>query len=93
MKQCFCGCGRTTPRFPLGLRARNKRGALVRAHVERVERLLADTSISSPSAEAFIDEGREWMAAIAEAVHARQDPGPDVEQGTRDYMRRGRQQF
>ena len=64
----------------------------MRFDVERLERAL-EGPLESPTAEKFIAEGREWMEQIAAAVHARREPSPEVEAGTRDFMARGRNQF
>ena len=90
---CFCGCGQSVPRFSLGVRSINKRGAIIRGDVERVEGLLAETSLQSPTAERFIEDGRRWMEVLAEVVHKRRDAGAEAEVATRKLMREGRNLF
>lgn len=90
---CFCGCGQSVPRFPLGVRSINKRGAIIRGDVERVEDLLAETSIQSPTAERFIEDGRRWTEVLAAAVHGRKEAGAEARVATRKLMGEGRNRF
>ena len=90
---CFCGCGQSVPRFSLGVRTTNKHGAIIRGEVERVEGLLAETSIQSPPVERFIEDGHRWMKVLAAAVHRRKDAGAQAEVATRKLMREGRNLF
>jgi hypothetical protein len=90
--ECFCGCGRSVPRFPLGLRSVNKRGARHAADVSKIQRLL-DAGMRSPTAEAYVADGEEIMERIALAVHGRTDPGPEVETASRAFLSRTRAKF
>lgn len=90
--RCFCGCGRKVPRFPLGLRSVNKRGRRIAKDVALIEGLLG-SGLRSPNAEAFVEDGHGIEAKLAEAVHARTDPGPGTEAESRDFMRRARERF
>jgi hypothetical protein len=75
------------------VRSTNKRGAIIRGDVERVIGVLAETSIQSPTAERFIEDGHRWMEVLAAAVHKRKDPGAQAELATRKLMREGRNLF
>jgi hypothetical protein len=90
--ECFCGCGQKVRRFPLGLRSINTRGAIIASDVQRVEVML-DRGLKSLNAEVFVGEGHMWMEKLALAVHDRQDAGPEVEAGTREFMQEGRERF
>lgn len=90
--RCFCGCGQRVPRFPLGLRSINKRGLRIAKDVALIEDLLG-RGLQSPNAVAFVEDGHVIEAELAEAVHARDDPGPQVEAASRDLMRRTRERF
>ena len=71
MKRCFCGCGRTVPRFPLGLRSINRRGAQVKTRLEETEaKLGADFE---PLA-SFYADGRALVGALRDAMHGERDP-------------------
>lgn len=89
MAQCFCGCGRKA-RF--GIRSVNKRGTMIRGDVRLVEDLLR-RGVVSPNGERFVHDGLLFCEALAEAVHAGIDPGPEVEQETRGFMAFARQHF
>jgi hypothetical protein len=90
--ECFCGCGQKVRRFPLGLRSINERGAIIASDVQSVE-LMLDRGMKSPNAKAFVGEGHMWMEKLALAVHNRQDAGADVEAGSREFIREGRERF
>jgi hypothetical protein len=91
--ECFCGCGQSVPRFQLGVRTTNKHGAIIRGEVERVEGLLAETSIQSPTAERFIEDAHGWMEVLAAAVHRRKDAGAQAKVATRTLMDEARNRF
>ncbi len=90
---CFCGCDQSVPRFQLGVRTTNKHGAIIRAEVERLEGLLAETPIHSPTAERFIEDGHRWMEVLAAAVHRRKDAGAEAELAARKLMDEARNRF
>ena len=54
---------------------------------------LLQRGLQSPNAEAFVEDGHAIMADLADAVHTRSDPGPQVEAESRDLMRRARERF
>lgn len=60
--------------------------------VALIERLLA-SGLQSPNAEAFVEDGHALEVHLAEAVHARTDPGPEIEAESREFMRRARERF
>jgi hypothetical protein len=90
---CFCGCGQSVPRFQRRVRSINKRGTIIRGEVERVESLLAETSIQSPTAERFIEDARQWLEVLAAAVHRRKDAGAQAEFAARKLMYEARNRF
>jgi hypothetical protein len=53
-------------------------------------RMMLDRGMKSPSAEMFVHDGELLCGALAEAVHAGVDPGPELESETRGFMRFGR---
>jgi hypothetical protein len=40
--ECFCGCGTSIPKSPLGVRSVNKRGALVLDRLEWTKQVFGD---------------------------------------------------
>ena len=84
---CFCGCDR---KISFGMRSLNKRGGIIRGDV-RTARAARDQGMKSPNAEAFISDAEAVLAALADAVHAGVDPGPELEAQSRDFMAVSRQ--
>lgn len=83
MKECFCGCGRTVGRFPLGQRSVNKRGQLV---AERLAYALAMRDRPRPDGVAeeawseihhgdpeWFEHGGQIIADIRAAMHGEAD--------------------
>ncbi|MBB4663166.1 hypothetical protein [Conexibacter arvalis] len=74
------------------MRAVNKRGAIIRADVAVVERLV-ERGMKSPNSEAFVHDGLLMCADLAEAVHAGVNPGPVLQEQTAGFMAFARQNF
>jgi hypothetical protein len=89
MAQCFCGCGR---KVSFRRRPINKRGAIINGDLAKVRALLAH-GLESPNAEIYVHDGELLCSALAEAVHANLDPGPELEHETRGFMRFGQAEF
>src|SRR4051794_14183899 len=87
--QCFCGCGRKV-RF--GKRSVNKRGSIINGDLADV-RMLLSQGMQSPNAEEFVHDGEVLCEALASAVHAGEDPGPELERETRGFMAFSRSTF
>jgi hypothetical protein len=76
MAECFCGCGRTVPRFPLGIRIINKRGELVaqrlawaEAHVnEEGKRIGEDVTVPGDETP-WLDNGITVIEMLRTIVH------------------------
>jgi hypothetical protein len=77
MAECFCGCGRSVPRFPLGIRTINKRGKLVRerydwayAHVNEEGKHIGEFELPGEEGEGtWLDQGTTLMAILRTIVH------------------------
>lgn len=78
--------------FPVGAPIGGKRGRRLAKDVAVVDGLLG-MGLRSPNAEAFVEDGHALEGELAEAVHARRDPGPAIEAESRDFMRRARERF
>jgi hypothetical protein len=68
------------------MRPVNKRGAIITKDAAFV-RTLVSLGVKSPNAEIFLHDSVNLSAALAAAVHAGADPGPDVDAETRGFMR------
>ena len=68
MKQCFCECGRTVRRFPLGMRSVNTSGRLVRERLEWATEICADLD------PAWVQRGKTILLRLRGAVHGEIDP-------------------
>jgi hypothetical protein len=75
--QCFCGCGRSISRFPLGIRAINRRGKLV---VERLEWARAHVGEDGepPGRPEWLASGDEIVVMLRAVVHG--EPDPELEE-------------
>ncbi len=87
--QCFCGCD---GKVKFGMRSVNKRGAIIAGDVETV-RVMLRRGMQSPNAEEFVRDGETLLDGLAVAIHAGDDPGPELETETRGYMAFARQNF
>lgn len=92
MAECFCGCGKRVPRFPLGTRSVNKRGARHRDDVASVQKWL-DLGVESPNAEAYIAECEDVMEALAAGIHGRYEPSSATEAQSRKLLAEARTRF
>src|SRR6478735_4519659 len=90
--KCFCGCGTKVPSLSVRMRAINARGRRIANDVARIEGMLG-SGLRSPSAEAFVEDGRRLEQELAETIHTRTDPGPAVEAESREFMRHARERF
>ncbi len=88
MKECFCGCGRTIPRLPLGVRSINKRGMLVS---ERLAWSIAVLPESGPNLEDWINGGHQIIYGLRQAMHGQSDPRSLDEGYVRGWMKPGQQ--
>lgn len=84
--QCFCGCER---KVSFGKRAVNKRGVIIRGDIETARGVM-NLGVQSPTGEMFVHDGEILLSALADAVHAGVDPGPELERETRGFMAFGR---
>ena len=87
MKHCFCGCGRTIPRFPLGMRSVNRRGKQVS---ERLEFAVAHGARDTPELSEWCDEGDSLVGALTAAMHGDLDPRTLDERRVRTWQAMGR---
>ncbi len=87
MKDCFCGCGRRVPRFPLGIRSINRRGAQVIARLEEIERR---GGREHEELAGWFAEGEDIATSLAAAVHGELDPRSLDEQAVREWQAEGR---
>lgn len=87
--QCFCGCGKRIPKFPLGIRSINKRGQQVR---DRLEWAAANgvTPASSPDLTGWFEDGHEIAQLLAGAMHGQVDPMTLDERSIRAWQAEGR---
>lgn len=87
-KECFCGCGRSIPRFPLGTRSINTRGAQV---ADRLAWAEENGVRSAEGADAWFEEGAEIVATLAGAVHGEIDARTIDEGWVREWQSFGRE--
>lgn len=85
--QCFCGCGATIPRFPLGIRSINTRGEQVKLRLDWANDVYAERS---EGLEPWFAEGAEWVAGLAAAVHGELDSRSLDEAAVRHWQAYGR---
>lgn len=87
MKSCFCGCGRTISRFPLGRRSINRRG-------DQVAKLLASMKADAgddPNLATWYAEGDSIVAELESALHGDLDPRSLDESPVRHWQKTGRE--
>jgi hypothetical protein len=84
--ECFCGCGRAIPRFPLGTRAMNKRGRLVREQLAWAQAVAGDLEQYAE----WYEEGDEIVATLAAAMHGEVDPRSVNEEWVGHWQEYGR---
>jgi hypothetical protein len=89
-KECFCGCGRKAPRFPLGIRAINTRGRQVVTRVARIEQLVG-RDIDHAQIQQWYGDGEEIARALADAIHGEIDPRMLDESAVRAWQADGRE--
>ena len=87
MKQCFCGCGRTVRRFPLGMRSVNGRGRYVRERLDWAEDTCRDLD------PAWAQQGETFLLHLRAAVHGEIEPAEinALEPEVRSWQRHGRE--
>lgn len=96
MRTCFCGCGRTVPRFPLGFRAINGRARQVDERVAWAESLgiTAAESYDDPDAvRIWLWSGHKLQALFLEVMHGERDPRSLDEAVVRQWQAYGRKLF
>lgn len=84
MTECFCGCGRSVPRLPLGIRTINKRGKLVAdrfewayAHVNEEGKHIGEFEIPGEEGEGtWLEHGTTLIAMLKTIVHG--EVGEDI---------------
>jgi hypothetical protein len=86
-KNCFCGCERAVPRFPLGMRAINTRGRQVVGRIEDVERR---GGRNVPELAEWFEEGDAIVALLREITHCVRDPRSVNERAIREWQADGR---
>lgn len=86
-KQCFCGCGRSVPRFPLGTRAINTRGKQVS---ERLRWAEEHGGRDVPELAIWFVEGEHIAADLADVTHGELDPRALDERFVRRWQASGR---
>jgi hypothetical protein len=93
VKECFCGCGRTISRFPLGLRSMNRRGKQVsdRLAFVREHGFPGDTAERVPGLVDWCNDGDAIVAELAAAVHGDIDPAVVAEEPVRHWQAAGRE--
>ena len=77
MTECFCGCGRKVPRFPLGIRTINKRGQLVAErydwaypHVNEEGKHIGEFEVPGEEGEGtWLEHGATLIAMLRTIVH------------------------
>lgn len=88
-KDCFCGCGRNVPRFPLGMRSINSRGRQVVSRIAIMEGLIVRET-ADEGAQAWYELGDEIVEALAEVMHGDADPRLLDESVVRGWQADGR---
>jgi hypothetical protein len=88
--ECFCGCGRRIPKFPLGMRSINARGKQVsdrlglvdgdHPHLKRENELIA----------AWCEQGQNIRTELVAAMHGEVDARSLEERPIRDWQAEGR---
>lgn len=68
MRKCFCGCGRTVSRFPLGLRSVNGRGRYVRERLEWAKDTFDELDAT------WVEQGETFLLQLRAAVHRDIEP-------------------
>lgn len=71
-KACFCGCGRTISKFPLGMRAMNGRGKQVKERLDWARALELDEE--DPTFRDWFEEGEQLRDALRSGMHGEIDP-------------------
>jgi hypothetical protein len=84
--ECFCGCGRRVPRFPLGTRAINKRGRLIEQRLAWARDVMPNLG----DAAAWAEHGDEILAGLSRTVHGEFNPRLLDEAESREWMAYGR---
>ena len=96
-KECFCGCGRRVPRFPLGIRSINTRGRQVVNRLDHNHAVLSAAGIidlegeTGPAVTDWFDEGQRIAEDLSLATHGELDPNLLDERSVRDWQARGRE--
>jgi hypothetical protein len=87
--ECFCGCGRKIPKFPLGIRSINTRGKQVTERLAFVDDW-PHLKNESPEIGEWVVQGKAIVAELEAAVHGDSDPRVLEEGPIRDWQTQGR---
>ena len=85
-RECFCGCGRDIPKFPLGMRAINKRGRLVDERLEWGKALFG----TSTEFDEWFGTGEAILGDLQAAMHGELNPRSLDEDEVRQWQVYGR---
>lgn len=93
-KECFCGCGRAIPRFPLGSRSANTRGRLVAERLIWFSALWKEpadaASATDENLEEWFEDGFERLDEIRDMLHGDVDPALVDPRASSDWLKYGR---
>jgi hypothetical protein len=89
-KECFCGCGRTIPKFPIGMRAINTRGRQVSERLDYVDGSYPHLKKQSEEIAAWVEQGHAIRASLMAAMHGETDAGAIPEGPIREWQTEGR---
>ncbi len=89
-KECFCGCRRTIPKFPIGTRAINTRGKQVSERLAFVDDEHPHLKDQNEEIAAWVEQGYAIKAALAAAMHGEADPRSLQEGPIREWQVEGR---
>jgi hypothetical protein len=93
-KDCFCGCGRTVSRFPLGMRSINTRGRQVVERLVRNETALERAPVPSRDGDdigMWFAQGDAIVRELAAVTHGEADPRLLDERYVRQWQSQGRE--
>jgi hypothetical protein len=89
-RECFCGCGRRIPKFPLGMRAMNKRGRQVSERLSLVEDENSHMIDENEEIAAWVEAGQGFRSELVAAMHGELDPSLVAETPIREWQAEGR---
>lgn len=89
-KECFCGCGRRIPKFPLGMRAMNTRGKQVSERLSLIQDDNPHMIEENDEIAAWVFGGLVYKDQLAGAMHGELDPSAVEEEPIREWQAEGR---